>query len=110
MTSDVFHNDLVSIGKYNTINFWQNQGTGLLPSLGVTAEIKLTDGATEPTITDLTNVIGVIYDKYSAGVTARLDKVTAQYIANGDYTNYFHHVANRRFVDTRNTAIALILD
>lgn len=110
MTSDVFHNDLVSIGKYNTINFWQNQGTGLLPSLGVTAEIKLTDGATQPTITDLTNVIGVIYDKYSAGVTARLDKVTAQYIANGDYTNYFHHVANRRFVDTRNTAIALILD
>lgn len=110
MTSDVFHNDLVSIGKYNTINFWQNQGTGLLPSLGVTAEIKLTDGATQPTITDLINVIGVIYDKYSAGVTARLDKVTAQYIANGDYTNYFHHVANRRFVDTRNTAIALILD
>lgn len=110
MTSDVFHNDLVSIGKYNTINFWQNQGTGLLPSLGVTAEIKLTDGATEPTIKDLTNVIGVIYDKYSAGVTARLDKVTAQYIANGDYTNFFHHVANRRFVDTRNTAIALILD
>lgn len=110
MTSDVFHNDLVSIGQYNTINFWQNQGTTLLPNLGVTAEVKLTDGEDEPTITDITGLIGLIYDKYSCGTCARLSKTSSQYIGAGDYTNYYHHIAHRRFVDSRNSAIALILD
>ena len=107
MTSDVYHNELVSVGEYNTVNFWQNQGTDLLPSLGVTAEIKVTDGETTTTISDC---ISVIHDKWSCGISARLDKITAQYIANGDFTNYFHHIIHRRFVDTRNSAITLLLD
>lgn len=107
MTSDVYHNELVSVGEYNTVNFWQNQGTDLLPSLGVTAEIKVTDGETTTTINDC---ISVIHDKWSCGISARLDKITAQYIANGDFTNYFHHIIHRRFVDTRNSAITLLLD
>lgn len=107
MTSDVYHNELVKIGEYNTVNFWQNQGTDLLPTLGVTSEIKVKNGEETTTVS---NCIGVLFDKWSCGITARLDKVTAQYIANGDYTNYFHHIINRRFVDSRNSAITLLLD
>lgn len=108
MEADTFHNDLVSVGEYNTINFWQNQGTELLPTLGVTAEVKTKVG--DDPVTTVSNVVGVIYDRYTAGLTARLDKITAQYIANGDYTTYFHHIANSRFIDTRNTGIILTLD
>ena len=107
MESDTFHKDLVSVGEYSTINFWQNASCALLPSLGVTAEVKTQIGEAEPVT--VSNVVGLIYDRYTAGVTARLDKITAQYIANGDYTTYFHHVANSRFIDTRNTAISLRL-
>lgn len=107
MEADTFHNDLVSIGEYNTINFWQNASDDLLPNLGVTAEVKTHVGEGDPVV--VSNVVGLIYDRYTAGLTARLDKITAQYIANGDYTTYFHHVANSRFIDTRNTAIALKL-
>ena len=107
MESDTFHNDLTKIGEYRTIPFWQNQSDALLPSLGVTAQIKTHVGEGEPV--EIDNIVGVIYDRYSAGMTARLDKITAQYIANGDYTTYFHHVANNRFLDTRNTAITLSL-
>ena len=107
MESDTFHNDLTKIGEYRTIPFWQNQSDALLPSLGVTAQIKTHVGEGEPI--EIDNIVGVIYDRYSAGMTARLDKITAQYIANGDYTTYFHHVANNRFLDTRNTAITLSL-
>ena len=108
MEADTFHNDLVSVGEYNTINFWQNQGTELLPTLGVTAEVKTKVG--DDPVTTVSNVVGVIYDRYTAGLTARLDKITAQNIANGDYTTYFHHIANSRFIDTRNTGIILTLD
>ena len=108
MEADTFHRDLVSVGQYNKINFWQNQGTDLLPTLGVTAEVKTKVG-NDPEVT-VSNCVGYITDFLSMGVTARLNKITAQYIANGDYTTYFNHVANSRFIDTRNTGIILTLD
>ena len=107
MEADTFHNDLVSVGQYNTINFWQNASTDMLPTLGTTAEVKTNIGEASPVT--VSNVVGVIYDRYTAGLTARLDKITAQYIANGDYTTYLHHIANSRFIDTRNTALVLRL-
>lgn len=108
MEADTFHNDIVSVGEYNTINFWQNSSDDMLPSLGVTAEVKTNVGEVSPVT--VSGVVGTIFDRYTAGLTARLDKITAQYIANGDYTTYFHHIANSRFIDTRNTGIVLCLD
>lgn len=107
MEADTFHNDLVSVGEYNKINFWQNASSAILPTLGVTAEVKTHVGEADPVT--VSNVVGIIHDRLSCGLTARLDKITAQYIANGDYTTYFHHIANSRFVDTRNTALILRL-
>lgn len=107
MEADTFHRDLVSVGEYNTINFWQNASDDLLPTLGVTAEVKTVVGENDPVT--ISNCVGIIADRYSAGLTARLEKICAQYVANGDYTTYFHHVANSRFIDTRNTAIVLRL-
>ena len=108
MEADTFHNDIVSVGEYNTINFWQNSSEDMLPTLGVTAEVKTNVGEVAPVT--VSGVVGTIFDRYTAGLTARLDKITAQYIANGDYTTYFHHIANSRFIDTRNTGIVLCLD
>ena len=108
MEADTFHNDLVAVGEYNTINFWQNSSDTMLPTLGVTAEVKTNVGEASPVT--VSGVVGTIFDRYTAGLTARLDKITAQYIATGDYTTYFHHIANSRFIDTRNTGIVLCLD
>lgn len=113
MEADTFHNDLVSYGEFNTINFWQNSSNELLPNLGVTAQVKAHWGENEGTPVDpvsIKGVVGLIYDRYSAGVCARLSKITSTYIAPGDFTNYYHHVANSRFIDTRNTGIVLTLD
>ena len=108
MEADTFHNDIVSVGQYNTINFWQNSSDDMLPSLGVTAEVKTNVGEVSPVT--VSSCVALIADRYAGGVSARLDKITAQYIANGDYTTYFHHIANSRFIDTRNTGIVLCLD
>ncbi len=108
MEADTFHNDIVSVGEYNVINFWQNSSDSMLPTLGTTAEVKTNIGEADPVT--VSGVVGTIFDRYTAGLTARLDKITAQYIANGDYTTYFHHIANSRFIDTRNTGIVLCLD
>ena len=107
MESDTFHNDLVSVGEYNTINFWQNSSDELLPSLSETAEIVTKVDDEEPVT--ISNCVGMIYDRFTAGLTARLSKVTASYIGSEDFTNYYHHIANSRFIDNRNTAILLQL-
>ena len=109
MLADTFHRDLLEIGEYNTINFWQNSSNLLLPTLGVTAEVKY-QGADDVQATTVSNVGAVIYDRYAGGMTARLDKITSQYIGSEDFTTYYHHIANSRFVDTRNAAIVLALD
>ena len=108
MEADTFHNDLVSVGEYNTINFWQNSSDSMLPSLGVTAEVKTNVGDADPVT--VSACAGLIFDRYGAGVCARLNKTTANYIAPGDFTTYFHHIATSRFIDTRNTGIVLCLD
>lgn len=107
MEADTFHNDLVALGNFSEIDFWQNSSNELLPSLGVTAEVKNTVDGTDTTVS---NVIGVIHDRFACGMTSRLDKVTADYIGRGDFTTYFHHIAKSSFVDTRNTAIVLTLN
>lgn len=107
MAADTFHDDLVSVGQFNRINFWQNSSDDILPTLGVTSQVVVTDGEDTTTVN---NTVGIIHDRYSAGYTARLEKVTAQYIANGDYTTYFHHIGTSRFVDTRNNAVVLTLN
>lgn len=108
MEADTFNKDLVSVGEFNTINYWQNASTDLLPTLGASAEVKTNVGEDDPVT--ISNICSVIFDRMSCGMCARIDKITAQYIANGDYTTYFHHIANSRFIDTRNNAIVLTLD
>lgn len=109
MLADTFHNDLLSIGEYNTINFWQNASNSLLPSLGVTAEIKY-QGEDDETATTISSIGAVLYDRYSCGLTARLSKITSSYIGSEDFTNYYHHIARSSFVDPRNAAVVLALD
>lgn len=111
MQADTFHNELVSIGDYNTVNFWQNSGDMIIPDIALVGNIKkVATPDIDDDVENVENVVGMIYDRYSCGLTARLDKVTAQYIANGDYTTYFHHVISRYFVDTRNNALILTLN
>lgn len=109
MLADTFHRDLLEIGEYNRINFWQNSSDDLLPSLGVTAEVKYQD-EDDAEATTISSVGAVIYDRFSCGVTARMNKVNAQIIGRGDFTTYYHNVAQSRFVDTRQSAIVLALD
>lgn len=88
---------------FDTVSAWQNQSELIMPDYGVTAAIKDETGTVE-------NVVGVVYDTDAAGITTKLDKVTAQYIGSEDYTNFYHHVAMNYYEDTRNAAIVLVLE
>lgn len=106
-TFEMIGTDL-TLGEYNTVNSWQSTGTGLLPSLDDISEIVDNSDATNPVTYD--GVIGVIYDKYSLGMTMKCQKVTSQYIGGGDFTQFYPHVIGQSFINEFNNAIVLTLE
>lgn len=40
MTSGVYHKDLVEVGNYSEVNFWQNSDDDLIPALSIAGQVK----------------------------------------------------------------------
>ena len=119
----VYHKELVDgLGEYSTINYWQNASTSLIPQITAAAgntpasvhdQVKEVttpaQGQTPAVVTTIDHVVGVLFDRYSAFITDKLDKVTTKYVAEEDFVTYFHHVIKSYSIDTRNTAVILQL-
>ena len=108
----VYHKELVDgTGAYRTINYWQNGTKDLIPYIksGSLHDqiVEVTADVGDPTT--INHVVGVIYDKYSAFLTNKLDKTTSKYVPEEDFTTFFHHIAKSAAIDTRNCAVALLL-
>ena len=108
----VYHKELVEgTGAYRTINYWQNGTKDLIPYIksGSLHDqiVEVTADVGDPTT--INHVVGVIYDKYSAFLTNKLDKTTSKYVPEEDFTTFFHHIAKSAAIDTRNCAVALLL-
>lgn len=111
--SSVYHKDLVSgLGSYRTINYWQNGTKELLPQIGSGSlhdQIKETIADSGTTTATIDHVVGLFYDKYSAFLTNKLDKTTTKYVPEADFTTYFHHLVKSAAIDTRNSAVVLLM-
>lgn len=92
--------------SYESINGWQTTGKDIFKTYEDVATIVI-DG--EPTDTTYNNVVGVIFDVDGAGMEIIQNKVTKEYVGSEDFTNYFHHMSIRNFVDTRLSSIVLEL-
>lgn len=116
--ANVYHNELVSgwvggSGYYN-VNYWQTPGKDLLPTIGegsvhdsIMEVVKDSGSGKDVTIS---HVVSVIYSRFSCGMRTRLNKTTSDYIAKGDFNNFFHHFALDTFIDERDITISLVLD
>lgn len=110
----VYHKEMVEgTGAYRTINFWQNSTPDLLPqissgSLHDQVVEKVADSG-ESQVTTINHVVGLVYDRFSAFLTEKLDKTTTKYVPEEDFTTYFHHIVKSCAIDTRNTAVILTL-
>lgn len=105
-TFEMIGSDL-TLGTYNTVNNWQSTGTALLPSLATVSQIVDRSGDSPVTYS---NIVGVIYDTYSCGMTLKCQKVTSDYVAGGDFTNFFSHFIGQSFINEFNNAVVLTLN
>lgn len=101
--------DKLVLGKYSTINMWQASGSSLLPTIATTGAI--TDNAGGGTPVTASNIVGLLYDRYSVGLTLKTSKkITSDYVPKGDFTKFFGAMAGQGFINNNNNAIVLTLN
>ena len=107
LQSDTYHDDLVKIGDYEKVPFWQAQGDGYQLATTSRIDIKL---ASDNTHTINRNyIIGVLFDRDALGVLNDNRRTTTAYNANGEYYNNFYKVDTSYFNDLAENGIIFVL-
>lgn len=86
LQSDVYHNELTAITKYEVVPYWQGSGNDY--AFDSTSAIDVISGSGN-TVT-ASGILGVMFDRYALGVTNIEQWVNTQYNAKADFINYFY--------------------
>lgn len=88
LQSDVFHDQYTALSKGESVPFWQGSGTDYsLASTGKVMGTLASDGSTQVTVN---GVLAVIFDRDALGVANFDRRVTTQWNAKAEFTNYFY--------------------
>lgn len=92
LQSDTFHDNFTRLVDGEYVPFWQGSGTEYdFTSTSTVTGIPSSDGNAEsPTNIGLSGVLGVIFDRDALGVANFDRRVTTQYNAKAEFTNYFY--------------------
>ena len=106
---DIFHENYMSIGNYEEVNFWQSiEDT---QAINVTAAYTDATGAVKTGTADNENVLGIIFDREAAGYNTIINRSwTTPYNGKGAYTNNGISFSDRYYNDFTEKAIVFTLD
>ena len=109
LQSDTFHNTLVQLPMAEDVPYWQGSGTAYdLTSIStVHAEIDIGSGSTKEI--NMSGVLGVAFDHDAAGITNLDKRVTSNYNAKAEFTNYFYKVDCGYFNDLNENAVVFFV-
>ena len=110
LQSDTYHDDLVKIGEYETVPFWQSQGDRYQLAMTSRIDIELGSSTTESKKAINRNyVVGVLFDRDALGVLCEHERVNSAYNANGEYWTNFYKQDVRYFNDLAENGIVFVL-
>lgn len=107
LQSDTYHENLVTLGDFETVPFWQAQGDGYQLATTSRIDVKLASDNTKTV--NRNYIIGVLFDRDALGVLNDNRRVTTAYNANGEYWNNFYKVDTSYFNDLAENAIIYVL-
>lgn len=118
--ANTYNEELLGIGDYDKVASWQAVTTlnGSRPyDLTTASEIILSGAAADEiygtstqTPKTISNIIGVLYDRMAMGITLDKRKVTSNYSAPTDTTNYFYHSLVNYIVNDNYPIVVFALD
>lgn len=107
LQSDTYHDELVRIGEYETIPYWQIQGDKYQLANTSRIDVKLASDKTHTV--DRNYVIGVLFDRDAIGVLNDNRRTTSAYNANGEYWTNFYKVDTSYFNDLAENGLIFVL-
>ena len=91
LQSDTFHDNYTRLSAGESVPYWQGSGTGYnLASTGQIIGVPSSQGdASSPKTVTVNNVLAVMFDRDALGVSNLERRVTTQWNAKAEFTNYF---------------------
>ena len=110
LQSDTYHDDLVKLGDYETIPFWQIQGDAYQFANTSRIDAKLASSTSLTTKTVNRNyIVGVLFDRDALGVLCANQRVNSAYNANGEYYTNFYKSDEEDFNDLAENGIVFVI-
>lgn len=106
MQADTFHQELVALPGFETVNYWQGTGEHTYRfDETTTINIKNSNGDT----VSQSWIVGVMFDRDAIMLMNENDRVTTAYNAKGEYTNNFYKYDISLFNDVAENGIIFTL-
>lgn len=111
LQSDTYHENFTQLLKAEYVPFWQGSGVNYdFTSTSTISGIPASDGSAEsPTNIGVSGVLGVIFDRDALGVANFDRRVTTQYNAKAEFTNYFYKQDAGYFNDTNENFVVFFV-
>ena len=107
LQSDTYHDELVKIGEYETVPFWQIQGDKY--QLANTSRIDIKLASNKLHTVNRNYIVGVLFDRDALGVNNENRRTTSAYNANGEYWTNFYKIDSNYFNDLAENGIIFVL-
>lgn len=108
LQSDTFHNEFVRLPMAEDVPYWQGSGTGYALSSISNVHAEVVNGDSTKEI-NIGGVLGVAFDHDAAGITNLDKRVTSNYNAKAEFTNYFYKVDCGYFNDLNENAVVFFV-
>lgn len=95
LQSGTFHNNFVALPESETVPYWQGSGTGYAFDDISAVKVSTADGHS----VTATGILGVMFDHDALGVCNTERRVTTNYNAKAEFTNYFYKFDESYFND-----------
>lgn len=105
LQSTTFHDEYTKLVNAETVPFWQGSGTDYAFSSTGKIDATTVAGHTQA----VTGVLGCIWDRDALGVMNFNSRVTTQYNAKAEFTNYFYKRDARYFNDMNENFIVFFV-
>ena len=109
--ADTYHDTFVKLDGYETVRYWQGQGTNdndLSERSKIIVTPSTMEGVTAKQVTQQ-YILAVMFDSEAAAVCNEDDRVTSQWNPRGEYFNYFYMWDAEYLNDTAENCIVFTL-
>lgn len=96
LQSDTFHNEYTKLVNAERVPFWQGSGKDYQFSSTGLVNVVTAQGHAQ----EVSGVLAIMFDRDALGVMNENSRVTTQYNAKAEFTNYFYKRDARYFNDT----------